>query len=279
MENQKRHSTLCPNCRRLISTDEPQCPYCGLRNPGSRWKSTLWSGGLLKGENLLRNIIYLNAAMYILSIVISPSSTGFSANPFSFLSPGNQSLLLLGATGRIPIDTYHRWWTVISANYLHGSVLHILFNMMALNQIGPLIIQEYGGYRMFSIFTISGVGGYLVSYLAGVPFTIGASAAVCGLIGAAIYYGKHRGGYFGQAVYRQVGGWAIGIFAFGFMVPGINNWAHGGGLIFGILSGFLLGYHERITENYFHRTVAAICVFATIGSLVWSVVEPFLFNG
>jgi rhomboid protease GluP len=278
MENQKRHSVLCPNCRRLISMDETQCPYCGLRNPGSRWKSNLWTGSLLSADNLVRNIIYLNAAMFILSIIISPSATQFSMSPFGFLSPGSQSLLLLGATGRIPIDAYHRWWTVISANYLHGSILHILFNMMALRQIGPLIIQEYGGYRTFAIYTISGVGGYLVSYFAGVSFTIGASAAVCGLIGAAIFYGKHRGGVFGQAVYQQVGGWAIGIFAFGFLVPGINNWAHGGGLIFGILTGFLFGYHEKNAENYYHRVVAGICVVATIGALVWSAVEPFLFS-
>ena len=197
-------------------------------------------------------------------------------SPFGFLSPGSDSLLSLGATGAFPIDRLHRWWTLISANYLHGSILHILFNMMALRQIGPLIIQEYGAYRMFSIFTIGGVGGFLISYVAGVPFTIGASGAVCGLIGAAIFYGKHRGGAFGQAVYQQVGGWAIGIFAFGFLVPGINNWAHGGGLVFGILSGFILGYNERNAENYLHRIVAAICVFATIASIVWSAIQSFL---
>jgi len=73
----------------------------------------------------------------------------------------------------MPIDMYHRWWTVISANYLHGSLLHILFNMVAVRQLGALIVQEYGVYRTFSIYTISGVGGYLFSYLAGVPFTVG----------------------------------------------------------------------------------------------------------
>jgi rhomboid protease GluP len=278
MENGKRHSGLCPGCRRLISIDEPQCPYCGLRNPGSRWKNIRWSGRLLSSDNLITNIICVNAALFILSIIISGTSTQLSANPLSFLSPGSNSLLLLGATGTIPIDQYHRWWTVISATYLHGSILHILFNMMALRQIGPLIIQEYGGYRMFAIYTIGGIGGFLVSYFAGVSFTIGASAAVCGLIGAAIFYGKHRGGAFGQAVYQQVGGWAIGIFAFGFLVPGINNWAHGGGLVCGILSGFLLGYHERNAETYSHKLLALVCVVATIGAIVWSVVEPFLFS-
>jgi rhomboid protease GluP len=242
-----------------------------LRNPGSRWKSVFLGGGIFSADRIITYIIAVNAGMFVLSLLMNPASTGVSLNPLSFLSPGSRSLLLLGATGRIPIDQFHRWWSVLSANYLHGSILHILFNMIALRQIGPFIIQEYGSYRMFSIFTISGVGGYLVSYWAGVPFTIGASASVCGLIGAALYYGKSRGGYYGQMVYRQVGGWAIGIFAFGFLVPGINNWAHGGGLLCGVLMGLIMGYHERKQEDYVHKLTAWICALATLGVLIWSV--------
>ena len=129
---------------------------------------------------------------------------------------------------------------------------------------------------MISIFTLSGVGGYVVSYFAGVPFTLGASAAVCGLIGAALYYGKSRGGYFGQMVYRQVSGWVLGIFIFGFLIPGINNWAHGGGLIGGILTASLMGYKERSTENLLDQGVAGICILATLGALFWGVCSSLL---
>ena len=276
MGNQERRSILCPNCRRLISIDESPCPHCGLRNPGSRWRNNFLTKGFREGDQLIRSIIYLNVAMFILSVVLSPSTTRFSMNPLDFLSPGDRSLLLLGATGRIPIDKFHRWWTLLSANYLHAGILHILFNMVAFYQIAPLILQEYGGYRMVSIFTLSGVGGYVVSYFAGVPFTLGASAAVCGLIGAALYYGKSRGGYFGQMVYRQVSGWVLGIFIFGFLIPGINNWAHGGGLICGILTGTLMGYKERRTENLFHKSVAGICALATLGALFWGVCSALM---
>lgn len=268
MEKPNRNSILCPNCRRLISTDEQRCPYCGLRNPGSRWKNISLGRGLLGPDRIVINIIAVNAAMFILSILMNPASIGFSANPLSFLSPGPKSLLLLGASGTIPIDKLHRWWSVLSANYLHGSILHILFNMMALRQIGPLILEEYGSYRMFSIFTLSGAGGFLVSYLVGVPFTLGASAAICGLIGSALYFGKSRGGQFGQAVYQQVGGWAIGIFVFGFLVPGIDNWAHGGGMLFGALTGFALGYREKNQENFYHRLLGVICMLATLAALI-----------
>ena len=271
MDNQNRHSILCPNCRRLISIDEPHCPHCGLRSPGSRWKNIFRSKALFAPDRIVINIIAVCGFMYILSILMNPASIGFSANPFNFLSPGSRSLLLLGATGRYPIDQYHRWWTVISANYLHGGILHILFDMMALWQIGPLIVQEYGSYRMFTIYTLSGIGGYLLSYLAGIPFTLGASGAICGLIGAALYFGKSRGGYFGQTVYRQVGGWAIMILAFGFLVPGIDNWAHGGGMLCGVLTGFLLGYQDSRAETYFHKLLAGVCVLATLGALIWGI--------
>ena len=266
---------MCPNCRRLISGDETVCPYCGVHNPGSRWKGIL-AKGALQSDQLVRNVIVLNAAMFILSILMSPKSLGFSINPLDFLSPGDRSLILLGATGTVPIARFHRWWTLLSANFLHGSILHILFNMMAFRQIAPFVIQEYGASRMLAIYVLSGVAGFFVSYQAGVPLTLGASAAVCGLIGAAIYYGKSRGGYFGEMIYRQVGGWAVGLLLFGFLVPTINNWAHGGGLAAGFLTALLLGYHEKVPENQFHRGLGAVCVLAALGSLAWGVCTSLL---
>jgi rhomboid protease GluP len=274
--NQERRSLLCPRCKRLISIDESPCPHCGLRNPGSRWRNNIWTKGFHDGDQLIRSIIYLNAAMFILAVVLSPTSTRFSMSPFAFLAPGDRSLLLLGATGTIPIDKFHRWWTLLSANYLHAGILHILFNMAAFYQIAPLIVQEYGGYRMVCIYTLSGVGGYVVSYFAAVPFTLGASAAVCGLIGAALYYGKSKGGYFGQMIFRQVGGWVLGIFVFGFLFPGINNWAHAGGLVGGILTGFVMGYGERRDESPVPKVVAGVCAVATLGALIWGIASSLL---
>jgi len=273
MQNGGRRSILCPNCRKLISSDESRCPHCGLSHPGSIFKNNFWTRTVVSSDDFVRNIIYINAGMFILSILMNPTSMGLSMNPFAFLSPDNRSLLLLGASGTIPIDRFHRWWTLLSANYLHGGILHILFNMIAIKQIAPLVFQEYGGYRLIAIYTLSGVGGYVVSYFAGVPFTIGASAALCGLIGSALYYGKSRGGHYGQMIYKQVGGWVIGIFIFGLLFPGINNWAHGGGLLFGILLGFLMGYQERKAESYRHKILAGVCALSTVGVLSWAVLS------
>jgi rhomboid protease GluP len=238
----------------------------------------VWLKIFRNGNRLVGLLIAANVFMYMLCLAISRRAPHVSPNPMMFLSPDSQALLLLGATGTLPVDHLQHWWTLLSASYLHGSLLHILFNMLALRQISHLIIAEYGAYRMVAIYTLSGIGGFLISYMAGVPVTIGASAAVCGLIGAALYFGKSRGGHYGQSIYRQVGSWALGIFLIGVIVPGINNWAHGGGMAAGALLGMLLGYRERIREKSFHRLIGNLCLIVTIGVLFWSVSTALLFQ-
>ncbi len=189
--------------------------------------------------DIINYILYVNVAFYIFSLVLSPTALGLSANPLSFLSPSSNSLVILGATGTIPIGRLHWWWTLLSASYLHGGLLHIAFNMLALKNLGPFVVREYGVNRFFIIYTITGIAGFYLSYLAGVSLTIGASASICGLIGATLYYGKSRGDLYGETIYKQVMGWVVGLALFGFMVPGINNWGHGGGIVSEYFSAFL----------------------------------------
>jgi rhomboid protease GluP len=278
MQNRERRSILCPNCRKLISMDEPACPYCGMAHPGSlSWTQSL--GGLFSDpEKTIRVIIITNVVMFILSLLLNPSRASLSMNPFALLSPDHRSLVLLGETGAIPIGQWGRWWTLISASYLHGGILHILFNMMALKQIAPLIYQEYGFSRLAAIYTLGGAVGFFISYLAGIPFTIGASASVCSLIGSALYFGKSRGGAYGEAVYRQLGGWVLGIFAFGFLMPGINNWGHGGGLLGGVVLGFLLGYREKRPETIGHVVLGWLCVVGTTAALGWGAITGLILS-
>ncbi len=276
MNATNKTSILCPNCRKLVGSDETKCPYCGTPRPGSWIRNNPITQIMNDSDALIKAIIYVNAGMFIISILLSPGGLNFTGNPLTLLSPGSQGLLLFGATGTIPIDRMHRWWTLLSANYLHGGILHLLFNMVALRQIAPLIIREYNISRMFILYTLGGIAGFAISYLAGVKFTIGSSAAVCSLIGAALYFGKSRGGVYGQAVYRQVGGWVIGIFAFGILVPGINNWGHAGGILAGVLLGALLGYREHRKEAGWHRWTARILAGSTLAVLLFAIVSGWL---
>ena len=260
---------LCPGCHKLLNREAPFCPHCGMQRPGVWWKRLILRGWLRDADQMVKVLIGINAAMYVISLLISPQAFHVSFDLLTALSPSNQSLVQLGATGTIPIDHLQRWWTLLSANYLHGGILHILFNMLALRQIIPLVAALYGMNRLIVLYTLTGVAGFWVSYVAGVPLTIGASAALCGLIGATLYYGKSRGGLFGGAIYRQIGGWAIGIFIIGLLIPGINNWGHGGGMAAGALLGFLVGYRERSNEQPWHAMLATVCLAATGLVLVW----------
>jgi rhomboid protease GluP len=278
MQGDRRKSILCPHCGKLISVAEQTCPHCGISRPGARWKNIPITRGLLQSDQLIKTIIYANVGMYLISLLMNPTRMGLSANPFMFLSPSNGALLLLGSTGTIPIDQGHRWWTLVSANYLHGGILHIVFNMIALYQIGPLVLREYGANRLIGLYTLGGIFGFLVSYFAGVRLTLGASAAVCSLIGASLYYGKSRGGAYGQAIYKQISGWVLMLFIFGFLVPGIDNWGHGGGIVGGIILGYFLGYHERTKENLFHKSLATVCVVLTVAVLAWAILSSVYYR-
>ena len=270
-----QRAMLCLRCRRLIGSDESHCSWCGAARP-TVWRlamARVWGG--LDGDWVVTAIITVNIVFYLISLLLS-SHGSLSPNPLSMLTPDRTSMLLLGGTGTIPIDRFGRYWTILSANYLHGGIFHILFNLMALRQIAPRVNQEYGISRMFIIYTLGGVCGYVVSYLAGVPFTIGASAAVCGLIGALLYFGRSCGGVYGSAVYREVSGWVISLFIFGLLMPGINNWGHGGGIVGGMVVGMLLGYGTRRPETVTHRLLALLCALLTAAVLAWAVFDAFL---
>jgi len=267
----ERTSILCPNCRKLISLDEPVCPYCGLVRPGlhntaGKLRNVIFMFGPVQ------TILYVNIAFFILSLVLDPHGIFASGSPFSFLSPSDQSLILLGATGTVPVFAFHHFWSLLTASFLHGGILHIVFNMMALYQLGPFVLREFGAHRFFNIYILTGVAGFALSVLAGVRLTIGASASICGLIGAILYYGKSRGGSYGEMIYKQALGWVFGLIIFGFLFSGINNWAHGGGLLSGLLLAFLMNYNDQKTESAWHKILAYACILITTAALIGAAV-------
>jgi len=267
-----RKSILCPNCRKLISRDEPACPYCGLIRPGLHNTAGVIRKIFL-GSDPVRTIIYVNIVFYVLSLFLGGISTEGSLN---FMSPSSQSLFLLGASGTIPVIGAHRYWTLISASFLHGGILHIAFNMMALYQLGPFVLREFGFHRFINLYVITGICGFAVSVLFGVPFTIGASASICGLIGAIIYFGKSRGDHYGEIIYKEAMGWVIGLIVFGLIFSGINNWAHGGGILSGIGLAFLMGYNDSKQESAWIKLLAYACILITVLVLIWAVANSML---
>jgi len=250
----RRNSILCPHCRKLISRDEERCPYCGLSHPGRRPTNPLQRWSATPAE-IVKPLLAINIAFYIMTLLLGPISFSGFGNPLSFLAPDSRALIVAGATGTLPVFKMHRWWSLVSASFLHGSLLHLLFNLAALNYLGRICAEV----------------------LAGVMLTIGASAALCGLIGALLFYGLNRGGEFGRLVVQQVRGWIIGLLLIGFFLPSINNWGHGGGVVAGFALAALLGYREKGPEGILLRQVAILACLAGLAILGWSVVQVLLF--
>ena len=78
-----------------------------------------------------------------------------------------------------------------------GASSHILFNALWIRQLGPAVEEFYGRPRTFLVFTASGVAGFALSNALGIAFTVGASGAVFGLLGAMVHFGRSRGGVYG----------------------------------------------------------------------------------
>jgi len=269
MNRKTEGSIVCPSCGRLISASSKQCMHCGRKNP------SLWGYGPLIQKyfgagSMVPLVTGLSIVLYVLALLLDPRAIFQMRGIFSLLAPSMRSLDALGMTGSYALNQ-GRWWTLITAIYLHGGVLHILFNMLWLRQLGYMVEQIYGTSRSFLIFTIAGVLGFVVSDKVGIQFTIGASGSIFGLLGALVYYGKRRGGVFGSALYRQVGTWTIVLFLFGFLMPAVNNLAHAGGFIGGVFGAWLFGYQEIKAETQSHKLAALGAAVLTIISFGFAI--------
>jgi rhomboid protease GluP len=276
---QRSGSVVCVSCGYLVGVNDAQCYHCGRRHPG------LWGfGPALRslGQDLgfVPFVTGLCVVVYVLTLLVS-GGVSMSGNPLSFLSPSANSLLLFGAAGAYPVFALGRWWTVLSASWLHANLLHILFNLLWVRQLAPEVGELYGPGRLVIIYTVAGVVGFFASSVAGyefrfVPiailqggqFTLGASASIFGLLGALVYYGRRTGS---SAVHGQALTWAVVLFIFGLIMPGVDNYAHAGGFLGGYVMSRLLDplKPERIT----HLLGAVICLGASVLAILFSVID------
>lgn len=263
MAGKPRRVILCPSCGRLTNADAAECLICGRRNPGM-WGITGLAQRVFRGRGSTGIITIVCIALYVLSLVFDPAAAMRPMSGFELFAPSPFALVALGATGTSLWEA-GRWWTVLTAVYLHGGVLHILFNVLWIRQLGPEIEEIYGRARFLVIFTVGGAAGFILSDLVGVRLTVGASGAVFGLLGAMMTFGKKRGGAFGRLVLTQYGQWALILFIFG-LLPGtaVNNWAHAGGFLGGFAAAVILSFKAERRETGLDRTLAGGAVVLTV---------------
>jgi rhomboid protease GluP len=276
---------VCPSCGSLVGVRDDRCYMCGRANPGL-WGFAPLLRSLGAELSFAPLVIGACATLYILTLittVVLGGSIGMGSL-FSILSPSTQALFLFGASGAIPVFGAGRWWTVLSASWLHGGVLHILFNMLWVRQLGPATVDVIGPARTVIIYTVAGVCGFLLSsgaaiafatvpvpLLHGAEFTIGASASIFGLLGALVHYGRTGS----EFIRSQAMSYAIMLFIFGLIMPGVDNYAHAGGFVGGYAASALLNPHTR--ERGDHLIVAVGCLAATLLSIVYSVINGLHF--
>jgi len=253
-------SVVCRSCGRLVGVNDQTCFNCGAWNPG------LWGYAPLfqrLGHDLgfVQIVTVGCAVLYVVMLVYD--LPGLRTGGLSFLAPSTQAMVTFGASGAIPVFQFGFWWTVLSAGWLHGGVLHILFNMMWVRQLAPVTADVYGPSRLVLIYTISSAVGFTASSVAGSPLTLGASAALFGLFGALVWAGHKTGS---SQLGRQAMTYAGLLFIFGLFFPGVDNFAHAGGFVGGLLSGMALNPLQR--ESLSTLIGALICLALTTLSIV-----------
>jgi len=163
-------------------------------------------------------------------------------------------------------------WRLVMAVFLHGSLLHIGFNMWVLMDIGPLVEEVYGSARYLFLYMATGVAGYLLSAFTG-HFSVGASGALMGLIGLMLAVTARRRGAAAQMIRSNLIRFLIYIAVFGLLVSGIDNAAHLGGLAAGFLLGKIMADREPVRAEerkraYLLGWLAALVVVASFVAML-----------
>ena len=263
-------SVVCPECGRLVDVEEKSCPHCG------RWQPGMFGYGpaLLQvfGEiNVTQILFWACLILYALSLALDPSGAWRNSLRGEFLgilAPSDGALRQLGMTGGQIVKQFDRWWTPLSATFLHGGVLHIFFNMWWLRMLGPPIEESLGPARFFLLYMGCGAGGFLLSNGLSAAPTVGASGAIFGLLAATIIIGRESGTETGRFASQQAIGMAALLFVFGLVSARTNNWAHLGGFLVGIVVTRALVSQARRAEGPLVQAAALVLGLATVGSVL-----------
>ncbi len=178
-------------------------------------------------------VTYIFIAICIIMFILTRGSTDI------------ETLLKYGANNAY-LTKSGEYYRLLSSMFIHIGLLHLLFNMYALYIIGPQVESFYGKFKYFLIYILSGVSGSILSItFSSNTVSAGASGAIFGLMGALLYFGFFYRNYLGSVIKSQIIPIIILNLVIGFSTPGIDNAAHIGGLIGGILTSLALGVTDK----------------------------------
>lgn len=226
-----------------------RCPEC------SRQKTKVRTAATIRREPTLT---YVLIAVNVIAFLAMSAAGG------SVVSRGGGEVFSNGALAA-PFVADGEWWRIITAGFLHAGILHLAFNMYFLYFLGTLMEPEIGKLRFAAIYFVSMIGGSLGALaLSPNSYTVGASGAVFGLMGAAIIGMRARGidpmqSGLGMTLLLNLG--------ITFVVPGISIGGHIGGLLAGgIVGWFMFEFAER--RRLALTPVIGVCAALAVGLAV-----------
>jgi membrane associated rhomboid family serine protease len=228
----------------------PECVAEGART--QRSARTLFGGAVsTRGAVVTMTLIALSVVAFLIDSIVPGA-------PREWWMVGLQ----LDDSGNLAGLSQGEWWRLITAAFLHGGVLHLLFNMYALYLFGPQLEAAFGHVRFAVLYLLSALGGSAVSYLFANPVqpSLGASGAVFGILGATLVVSR-RLRYDVRGVTVLIG---INL-ALGFVIEGIDWRAHLGGLLTGMAVAYAFAYAPRERRTLIGIGATVAIFLATIG--------------
>jgi len=249
---QRCERPICPDCMHQASVGF-HCPEC-VRGGGQRVHTmrTLQAGS---NPVVTTALVALNLAIYVVS------SIGAGLTEPSFRVQLDWALIGRGVsavTGVIGVGE-GEWYRLVTGGFLHGSLLHLGFNMYVLWILGKQLEPTLGRIGFTAVYFASMLAGSLgVVLLEPDALTVGASGAVFGLFGYALVAQYVRGV---NPMQSGLGAIVLVNLAFTFLVPGISIGGHVGGLAGGVVAGLLYDVLRRRTGAPASVGIATVCGF------------------
>jgi rhomboid protease GluP len=266
---------MCPSCRALIARNAGKCPLCGvsLKSARSREGTSSGSGRALGGlipvpTTATSALVAANIALYGITWYLTQQSASAVQPAPAMGGVDTLSLVRLGAL-YAPLIYAGQWWRLVTAVFLHGGLIHIAFNLWCLFDLGPAVESLFKTPKFIFMYLVTGVFGFVVSLWWRPGLSIGASGAILGLIGVLISASFHHGSI-GKEYRGQLWKWVMYIAILGLLMPGTDNAAHAGGLVSGLLLGYVIPEGEpdtRAGENLWNA-LAMLSVLIIAGSFV-----------
>jgi rhomboid protease GluP len=266
-----------------VGINATRCHQCGTNLNFSMAAINRRFSGIFGGTRAPATTALLIANILIFGVSVVLTLQAGQGGGFRILfSLDAEVLYRLGALWA-PAIVHGEYYRLVTAMFLHGGLIHIGFNMMVLMDIGPVVEEVYGSARFLFLYTAAGIAGYVFS--AFTPFRphpalgVGASGAILGLIGVMIAITTRRGGSAMQALRSRLVSWVVSIFVFGFLMSGIDNWAHFGGLAAGFGLGKVFADREPINPAEVKRAQAlgwsaAIVILASVAFMILHFRDP-----